>query len=47
VDVRNAAEIGAILNLRNRAAGNVSEMARELGVSRSYLYELMAKHGLD
>jgi two-component system NtrC family response regulator len=43
-DIRAQAEIGAIQNALLAAAGNMSEAARTLGVSRPTLYNLIEKH---
>ncbi|NML17639.1 sigma-54 dependent transcriptional regulator [Azohydromonas caseinilytica] len=43
---RTAAERNAILASLRRAGSNVTQAARELGISRMTLYRLMAKHGI-
>lgn len=46
-EVRNNAERAAINRIMAHAAGNMSEAARLLGVSRPALYDLVKKHGLS
>lgn len=45
--VRSQAEHEALARALHLAAGNISQAARELGVSRPALYDLMSKHELD
>jgi len=45
-DARAKAEIDAIRSALRRCQHNVSETARELGVSRATLYRLLERHGL-
>lgn len=44
---RNEAEIRVINDALHRHQGNVSQTARELGISRVTLYRLMEKHGIN
>ncbi|HZT56285.1 MAG TPA: sigma-54 dependent transcriptional regulator [Burkholderiaceae bacterium] len=46
-EARTRAERGAISVSLQQAGRNVTEAARQLGVSRMTLYRLMAKHGID
>ena len=46
-EARTHAERGAISDSLQHAGKNVTEAARQLGVSRMTLYRLMAKHGID
>ena len=45
-EARTRAERGAISVSLQQAGRNVTEAARQLGVSRMTLYRLMAKHGI-
>jgi len=45
-EARTQAERGAISVSLQQAGKNVTEAARQLGVSRMTLYRLMAKHGM-
>ena len=45
-EARTRAECGAISLSLNQAGRNVTEAAKQLGVSRVTLYRLMAKHGI-
>ena len=45
-EARTRAERGAISVSLQQAGKNVTEAARQLGVSRMTLYRLMAKHGI-
>jgi DNA-binding NtrC family response regulator len=46
-EARTRAERGAISVSLQQAGKNVTEAAKQLGVSRMTLYRLMAKHGID
>jgi len=46
-EVRTRAERGAISAILQHSGKNVTEAARQLGVSRMTLYRLMAKHGIE
>lgn len=46
-EARTRAERGAISVILQHSGKNVTEAARQLGVSRMTLYRLMAKHGID
>ena len=45
-EARTRAERGAISISLQQASKNVTEAAKQLGVSRMTLYRLMAKHGI-
>lgn len=45
-EARTRAERGAISVSLQQSGKNVTEAARQLGVSRMTLYRLMAKHGI-
>ncbi len=46
-DARDRAERELLLEALSRNAGNVSRAAKDLGVSRPTLHDLLRKHGLD
>jgi two-component system NtrC family response regulator len=46
-DARDEAEKGLLVEALTRNAGNVTRAAREVGVSRPTLHDLLNKHGLD
>jgi len=45
-DLRAAAERSAVVRALEQARGNLSDAARSLGVARSTLYRMLARHGL-
>jgi two-component system NtrC family response regulator len=46
-EARNQVERELLLEALARTQGNISQAARELGVSRPALHDLLHKHGID
>jgi two-component system NtrC family response regulator len=46
-DARDEAEKGLLVESLTRNAGNITRAARDVGVSRPTLHDLLRKHGLD